>query len=339
MKILVTGGAGFIGSHTCDELLNSGYEIVIVDNLYNSSEKSLDRVRELTGKDFAFYPYDIRDKENMRKVFEEHKIDACIHFAGLKAVGESCREPLMYYDNNIGGTLALCEVMAEYNCKKIVFSSSATVYGMNNISPLKEDMKTGGTTNPYGTTKYMIEIILDDFHKADKDWAVTLLRYFNPIGAHKSGRIGENPNGIPNNLMPYITQVAIGKLPYLNVFGDDYNTPDGTGVRDYIHVVDLALGHVKAVEKILKDEPKVNVYNLGTGNGYSVLDIVKAFEQASGQKIEYKIAPRRPGDLDVCYSDATKAFNELGWKAERGLLEMCEDSWRWQSNNPNGFDD
>lgn len=339
MKILVTGGAGFIGSHTCVELLNAGYEIVIVDNLYNSSEKSLDRVRELTGKDFAFYPYDIRDKENMRKVFEEHKIDACIHFAGLKAVGESCREPLMYYDNNIGGTLALCEVMAEYNCKKIVFSSSATVYGMNNISPLKENMKTGGTTNPYGTTKYMIEIILDDFHKADKDWAVTLLRYFNPIGAHKSGRIGENPNGIPNNLMPYITQVAIGKLPYLNVFGDDYNTPDGTGVRDYIHVVDLALGHVKAVEKILKDEPKVNVYNLGTGNGYSVLDIVKAFEQASGQKIEYKIAPRRPGDLDVCYSDATKAFNELGWKAERGLLEMCEDSWRWQSNNPNGFDD
>ncbi len=339
MSILVTGGAGFIGSHTCVELLNSGYEIVIVDNLYNSSEKSLDRVRELTGKDFSFYPYDIRDKENMRKVFENHKIDACIHFAGLKAVGESCAKPLEYYDNNIGGTLALCEVMREYNCKKIVFSSSATVYGSSNISPLKEDMKTGGTTNPYGTTKYMIEIILDDFHKGDNEWAVTLLRYFNPIGAHKSGRIGENPNGIPNNLMPYITQVAIGKLPCLNVFGNDYNTHDGTGVRDYIHVVDLALGHVKAVEKILKDEPKVNVYNLGTGNGYSVLDIVKAFEQASGQKIEYKIAPRRPGDLDVCYSDATKAFEELGWKAERDLLEMCEDSWRWQSNNPNGFDD
>ena len=339
MTILVTGGAGFIGSHTCVELLNAGYDIVIVDNLYNSNEKSLDRVKELTGKDFTFYPYDIRDKENMKKIFENHKIDACIHFAGLKAVGESCREPLMYYDNNIGGTLALCEVMAEYGCKKIVFSSSATVYGNSNISPLKEDMKTGGTTNPYGTTKYMIEIILDDFHKADKDWGVTLLRYFNPIGAHKSGRIGENPNGIPNNLMPYITQVAIGKLPYLNVFGDDYNTPDGTGVRDYIHVVDLALGHVKAVEKILKDEPAVNIYNLGTGNGYSVLDIVKAFEQASGQKIEYKIAPRRPGDLDVCYSDASKAFNELGWKAERELLEMCEDSWRWQSNNPNGFDD
>lgn len=339
MTILVTGGAGFIGSHTCVELLNAGYDIVIVDNLYNSNEKSLDRVKELTGKDFTFYPYDIRDKENMKKIFENHKIDACIHFAGLKAVGESCREPLMYYDNNIGGTLALCEVMAEYGCKKIVFSSSATVYGNSNISPLKEDMKTGGTTNPYGTTKYMIEIILDDFHKADKEWGVTLLRYFNPIGAHKSGRIGENPNGIPNNLMPYITQVAIGKLPYLNVFGDDYDTHDGTGVRDYIHVVDLAIGHVKAVDKILKDEPAVNVYNLGTGNGYSVLDIVKAFEQASGQKIEYKIAPRRPGDLDVCYSDASKAFNELGWKADRGLLEMCEDSWRWQSNNPNGFDE
>ena len=336
-KILVTGGAGFIGSHTCVELLNAGYDIVVVDNLYNSSEKSLDRVRELTGKDFAFYPYDIRDKENMQKIFDEHKIDACIHFAGLKAVGESCRKPLEYYDNNIGGTLALCEVMKNNGCKKIVFSSSATVYGMENVSPLKEDMKTGGTTNPYGTTKYMIEIILEDFHKADSDWAVTLLRYFNPIGAHKSGKIGENPNGIPNNLMPYITQVAIGKLPYLNVFGNDYDTHDGTGVRDYIHVVDLALGHVKALEKILANEPKVNIYNLGTGNGYSVLDIVKAFEQASGQKIEYKIAPRRPGDLDVCYSDASKAFNELGWKAERGLLEMCEDSWRWQSNNPNGF--
>ncbi len=339
MKILVTGGAGFIGSHTCVELLNAGYDIVVVDNLYNSSEKSLDRVRELTGKDFAFYPFDIRDKENMRKIFEDHKIDACIHFAGLKAVGESVRKPLEYYDNNIGGTLALCEVMREYGCKKIVFSSSATVYGSTNISPLKEDMKTGGTTNPYGTTKYMIEIILDDFHKGDNEWAVTLLRYFNPIGAHKSGRIGENPNGIPNNLMPYITQVAIGKLPYLNVFGDDYDTHDGTGVRDYIHVVDLALGHVKAVEKILKDEPAVNVYNLGTGNGYSVLDIVKAFEQASGQKIEYKIVDRRPGDLDVCYSDASKAWEELGWKAERGLLEMCEDSWRWQSGNPNGFED
>lgn len=337
MKILVTGGAGFIGSHTCVELLNAGYEVVVVDNLYNSSEKSLERVREITGKDFSFYKYDIRDKENMRKIFEEHKIDACIHFAGLKAVGESCHKPLEYYDNNIGGTLALCEVMRDAGCKKIVFSSSATVYGMNNVSPLKEDMKTGGTTNPYGTTKYMIEIILEDFHKADSDWAVTLLRYFNPIGAHKSGKIGENPNGIPNNLMPYVTQVAIGKLPCLSVFGDDYDTPDGTGVRDYIHVVDLALGHVKAVEKILSSTPDVNIYNLGTGNGYSVLDIVKAFEQASGQKVNYKIVPRRDGDLATCYSDPSKAERELGWKAERGLLEMCEDSWRWQSMNPNGF--
>lgn len=339
MKILVTGGAGFIGSHTCVELLNAGYEIVVVDNLYNSSKKSLERVRELTGKDFAFYPFDIRDKDNMRKIFKEHKIDACIHFAGLKAVGESCQKPLEYYDNNIGGTLALCEVMREFNCKKIVFSSSATVYGMNNISPLKENMKTGGTTNPYGTTKYMIEIILEDFHKADSDWAVTLLRYFNPIGAHKSGRIGENPNGIPNNLMPYITQVAIGKRPFLSVYGNDYDTHDGTGVRDYIHVVDLALGHVKAVEKIVKDTPDVNIYNLGTGKGYSVLDVVNAFEQASGQHIEYKIVERRPGDIATCYSDASKAYNELGWKAERGLLEMCEDSWRWQSTNPNGFEE
>ena len=329
MKILVTGGAGFIGSHTCVELLNAGYEIVIVDNLYNSSEKSLDRVRELTGKDFAFYPYDIRDKENMRKVFEEHKIDACIHFAGLKAVGESCREPLMYYDNNIGGTLALCQVMAEYDCKKIVFSSSATVYGMNNISPLKEDMKTGGTTNPYGTTKYMIEIILEDFHKGDNDWAVTLLRYFNPIGAHKSGRIGENPNGIPNNLMPYITQVAIGKLPCLSVFGDDYDTHDGTGVRDYIHVVDLALGHVKAVEKILKDEPKVNIYNLGTGNGYSVLDLVNTFMRVNNIEVKYKIQARRPGDIDACYADPSYAFEKLHWKAEKGIEEMCEDAYNF----------
>lgn len=339
MKILVTGGAGFIGSHTCVELLNSGYEIVVVDNLYNSSKKSLERVRELTGKDFDFYECDIRDKEGMRKVFSEHKIDACIHFAGLKAVGESCKKPLEYYDNNIGGTLALCEVMREFGCKKIVFSSSATVYGMNNVSPLKETMKTGGTTNPYGTTKYMIEIILEDFHKADSEWGVTLLRYFNPIGAHKSGRIGENPSGIPNNLMPYITQVAIGKLPCLTVFGNDYDTHDGTGVRDYIHVVDLADGHVKAVNKLLNSEPAVNIYNLGTGKGYSVLDIVNAFEQASGKKIEYKISERRPGDIATCYADASKAYEELGWKAQRGLLEMCEDSWRWQSMNPNGYDD
>lgn len=339
MKILVTGGAGYIGSHTCVELLNAGWDVVVVDNLYNSSEKSLDRVRELTGKDFAFYKCDIRDKDAMREVFKAHKIDACIHFAGLKAVGESCQKPLEYYDNNIGGTLALCEVMREFGCKKIVFSSSATVYGMNNVSPLKEDMQTGGTTNPYGTTKYMIEIILSDFYKADNDWSVTLLRYFNPIGAHKSGRIGENPNGIPNNLMPYITQVAIGKLPYLSVYGNDYPTPDGTGVRDYIHVVDLALGHVKAVEKIVSSPSGVNIYNLGTGVGYSVLDIVKAFNKAYGSEIPYKIAPRRPGDIATCYSDASKAYKELGWKAERGIEEMCEDSWRWQSMNPNGFDD
>ena len=337
--ILVTGGAGFIGSHTCVELINAGYEPIILDNLCNSKSESIKRIKEISGKDVKFYECDIRDREGLDKVFAENKIDAVIHFAGLKAVGESCEKPLEYYDNNIGGTVILCEAMKAANCKKIVFSSSATVYGSENVSPLKEDMPEGKTTNPYGTTKYMIEIILDDFHKGDNEWAVTLLRYFNPIGAHKSGRIGENPNGIPNNLMPYITQVAIGKLPYLNVFGDDYDTHDGTGVRDYIHVVDLAIGHVKAVDKILRDEPAVNVYNLGTGNGYSVLDIVKAFEQASGQKIEYKIAPRRPGDLDVCYSDASKAFNELGWKADRGLLEMCEDSWRWQSNNPNGFDE
>ena len=339
MKILVTGGAGYIGSHTCVELLNAGYDIVVVDNLYNASEKSLDRVKELTGKDFPFYKVDIRDKEGLRKVFGEHKVDAVIHFAGLKAVGESTKKPLEYYDNNIGGTLCLCEVMREFGCKKIVFSSSATVYGMNNVSPLKEDMKTGGTTNPYGTTKYMIEIILEDLQKADPEWSVTLLRYFNPIGAHKSGRIGENPNGIPNNLMPYITQVAIGKLPFLSVYGSDYDTPDGTGVRDYIHVVDLALGHVKAVEKIMSTEPAVNIYNLGTGKGYSVLDIIKAFNKAYGKEIPYKMVDRRPGDIAVCYSDASKALNELGWKAERDIEEMCEDSWRWQSNNPNGFED
>lgn len=337
MKILVTGGAGFIGTHTCVELLNAGYDVTVVDNLYNSSEKTLDRVRKITGKEFDFYPYDIRDKEKMRSVFKAHKFDACIHFAGLKCVPESIKKPLEYYDNNIGGTLALCEVMSEFGCKKIVFSSSATVYGSENVSPLREDMKTGGTTNPYGTTKYMIELILKDFHIADSEWGITLLRYFNPIGAHKSGLIGDNPNGIPNNLMPYITQVAIGKLPYLNVNGNDYDTPDGTGIRDYIHVVDLAIGHVKAVEQLINDKPDVHIYNLGTGKGYSVLDIVKAFEQASGCKIKYKIADRRPGDIAVCYSDASKALNELGWKAERGLLEMCEDSWRWQSMNPNGF--
>ncbi len=339
MAILVTGGTGFIGSHTSVELVKAGYDIVLVDNYYNSSPKSLERIEELTGQPIKFYECDIRDKEGMSRIFEENKIEAVIHFAGLKAVGESCQKPMEYYDNNIGGTLALCEVMRKYNCKNIVFSSSATVYGMNNVSPLKEDMKTGGTTNPYGTTKYMIEIILEDIVKSDDEWNVTLLRYFNPIGAHKSGRIGENPNGIPNNLMPYITQVAIGKLKELSVFGNDYDTHDGTGVRDYIHVVDLAEGHVKAVDNILEGKKGVQVFNLGTGTGYSVLDIVKAFEKASGVKIPYKIAPRRPGDIATCYSDPSKAKAVLGWEAKRDINEMCEDSWRWQSQNPNGFED
>ena len=339
MAIRVTGGAGFIGSHTCVELLNAGYEIVVVDNYYNANPKSLERVKELTGKDFKSYECDIRDSEGMDKIFKENKIDAVIHFAGLKAVGESCQKPIEYYDNNIGGTLKLCDVMRNNGCKNIVFSSSATVYGMNNVSPLKETMKTGGTTNPYGTTKYMIEIILEDIYKSDNEWNVTLLRYFNPIGAHGSGRIGENPNGIPNNLMPYITQVAIGKRPYLSVYGDDYDTPDGTGIRDYIHVVDLADGHVKAVKNILEGDKGVQIFNLGTGKGYSVLDIVKAFSKAYGKELPYKIAPRRPGDLAVCYSDPTKAKEVLGWEAKRGIDDMCRDSWNWQSKNPNGYDD
>lgn len=339
MAILVTGGAGFIGSHTCVELLNAGYEIVVVDNYYNASPKALERVKELTGKDFKSYNCDVRDSEGMDKIFKENKIDAVIHFAGLKAVGESCQKPIEYYDNNIGGTLKLCDVMRNNGCKNIVFSSSATVYGMNNASPLKETMKTGGTTNPYGTTKYMIEIILEDIYKSDNEWNVTLLRYFNPIGAHESGRIGENPNGIPNNLMPYITQVAIGKRPYLSVYGDDYDTPDGTGVRDYIHVVDLADGHVKAVKNILEGNKGVQIFNLGTGKGYSVLDIVKAFSKAYGKELPYKIAPRRPGDLAVCYSDPTKAKEVLGWEAKRDIDDMCRDSWNWQSKNPNGYDD
>ncbi len=336
MSILVTGGAGFIGSHTCVELLNAGYEIVVMDNFYNSNPESLNRIKKITGKDFKFYEADIRDREALDKIFSENEIEAVIHFAGLKAVGESCRKPLEYYENNIGGTVTLCEAMRDAGCKKIVFSSSATVYGGENQSPLTENMKIGGTTNPYGTTKYMIELILQDIYASDNDWSITVLRYFNPIGAHESGMIGENPNGIPNNLMPYVTQVAIGKLPQLSVFGDDYDTHDGTGVRDYIHVVDLALGHIKAVEKVLSGSG-INVYNLGTGTGYSVLDIVKAFEKASGRKINYKIAPRRDGDLATCYSDPSKAFTELGWKAERNLDKMCEDSWRWQKNNPNGF--
>lgn len=339
MAILVTGGAGFIGSHTCVELLNAGYEIVVVDNYYNANPKSLERVKELTGKDFKSYECDIRDSEGMDKIFKENKIDAVIHFAGLKAVGESCQKPIEYYDNNIGGTLKLCDVMRNNGCKNIVFSSSATVYGMKNVSPLKETMKTGGTTNPYGTTKYMIEIILEDIYKSDNEWNVTLLRYFNPIGAHESGRIGENPSGIPNNLMPYITQVAIGKRPFLSVYGNDYDTPDGTCIRDYIHVVDLADGHVKAVNNILDGKKGVQIFNLGTGKGYSVLDIVKAFSKAYGKELPYKIAPRRPGDLAVCFSDPTKAKKVLGWEAKRGIDDMCRDSWNWQSKNPNGYDD
>lgn len=336
MAILVTGGAGFIGSHTCVELLKADYEIIIVDNFYNSKPEVLNRVQELSGKDFKFYECDILDREGLTKIFDENQVDAVIHFAGLKGVGESCEIPLTYYENNVTGTILLCQVMAEANCKKIVFSSSATVYGMNNPSPLREDMPTGGVSNPYGRTKYTIEGILQDLYEADKEWSISLLRYFNPIGAHKSGRIGEDPNGIPNNLMPYISQVAIGKLPILNVFGNDFDTHDGTGVRDYIHVVDLALGHLYAVKKVLQDTG-LDIYNLGTGVGYSVLDIIQAFEKVNQVKIPYQIVQRRGGDIATCYADASKAWEELGWKTERGIEEMCEDTWRWQSQNPNGF--
>lgn len=335
--VLVTGGAGFIGSHTSVELLNAGYDIIILDNFVNSKPESLKRIKELTGKDFNFYQADIRDEEAMTKVFAENKIDAVIHFAGLKSVPQSVKEPLNYYDNNIAGTVCLCRVMDKAGCKKLVFSSSATVYGSKNPSPLREDMPTGGTTNPYGTTKYFIEQILQDLCVSDSEWGVSILRYFNPIGAHKSGRIGEDPNGIPGNLMPYITQVAIGKLECLNVCGNDYPTPDGTGVRDYIHVVDLALGHIKALDRLLKVKG-CEVYNLGTGKGYSVLDVVKAFEKASGIKINYRIAPRRAGDVACCYADATKAKEVLGWQAQYDIDDMCADSWRWQSQNPNGLE-
>lgn len=336
-KILVTGGAGFIGSHTCVELLEAGYEVVIVDNFSNSKPEALNRIKKITGKDFAFYEADLLDLAALEKIFEENKIDAVIHFAGLKAVGESVQKPVEYYHNNITGTLMLIKAMRKYGCKKIVFSSSATVYGPVNKAPYTEDMPTSAT-NPYGYTKVMIEQILRDVYVSDNDWSVSLLRYFNPIGAHKSGLIGEDPNGIPNNLLPYICQVAVGKLEKLGVFGDDYDTPDGTGVRDYIHVVDLALGHVKAIEK-LNDNPGIAIYNLGTGNGYSVLDIVKNFEAATGIHIPYVIKERRPGDIATCYCDAGKAERELHWKAERDLKTMCADSWRWQKNNPNGYDD
>ena len=337
MSILVTGGAGDIGSHTSIELLQAGYDIVIVDNFCNSKPESLNRIEELTGKKPKFYEVDILDREGLNKVFDENNIEAVIHFAGLKAVGESVEKPIEYYENNISGTLVLCDVMRKHNVKKIVFSSSATVYGMNNKVPFSEDMPTASATNPYGSTKLFIEQILSDIYISDNEWSVALLRYFNPIGAHESGRIGEDPNGIPNNLMPYITQVAVGKRKELSVFGNDYDTHDGTGVRDYIHVVDLAKGHLKAVGKVLSSNG-VEAYNLGTGIGYSVLDVVNSFEKASGQKVPYKIVERRAGDIATCYADATKALRELGWKAEKNLDDMCRDSWRWQKNNPNGYD-
>lgn len=337
MAILVCGGTGYIGSHTVVELQEAGQEVVILDNLSNSSLKTLDRIEALTGKRPTFYQVDILDREGLSQVFEKEKIHSCIHFAGLKAVGESVQKPWEYYQNNIAGTLVLLDVMREHQVKNIIFSSSATVYGNPAMIPITEDCPKGICTNPYGWTKSMLEQILMDMQKADPSWNIIILRYFNPIGAHKSGTMGENPNGIPNNLMPYITQVAVGKLKELGVFGDDYDTPDGTGVRDYIHVVDLAKGHVKAVEKI-NENPGLQIYNLGTGVGYSVLDIVKNFEQASGVKIPYVIKPRRAGDIATCYSDAKKAERELGWRAEKTILEMCEDSWRWQSQNPNGYE-
>lgn len=336
MAILVTGGAGYIGSHTCVELLKEGYEVVVADNLCNSSEKSLERVEQIAGKKVKFYKADLLDRQALNEVFEKEQIDSVIHFAGLKAVGESVQKPLEYYYNNITGTLILCDVMREHGCKNIVFSSSATVYGDPAFIPITEECPKGSCTNPYGQTKSMLEQILTDLNAADSEWNVILLRYFNPIGAHESGLIGEDPKGIPNNLVPYIAQVAVGKLDHLNVFGNDYDTHDGTGVRDYIHVVDLAVGHVRAIEK-LRDKEGVLVYNLGTGIGYSVLDVVKAYEKACGKEIRYEIKERRAGDIAVCYSEASKAERELHWKAERGIEQMCADSWRWQSQNPEGY--
>ncbi|MDY6104641.1 MAG: UDP-glucose 4-epimerase GalE [Acetatifactor sp.] len=338
MKILVTGGAGFIGSHTVVELQEAGYDVVVMDNLSNSSEKSLERVQKITGKQVPFYKADILDREALEQIFSEQEIGAVIHFAGLKAVGESVEKPWEYYENNIAGTLTLVDVMRKHNVKNIIFSSSATVYGNPAFIPITEECPKGQCTNPYGWTKSMLEQILSDIQKADPEWNVILLRYFNPIGAHKSGTIGENPNGIPNNLMPYITQVAVGKRQELGVFGNDYNTHDGTGVRDYIHVVDLAQGHVKALKKI-EENAGLKIYNLGTGVGYSVLDVVKNFEDATGVKIPYSIKPRRAGDIDSCYADASLAKKELDWEAKYGIREMCEDSWRWQKNNPNGYDE
>lgn len=338
MAVLVTGGAGYIGSHTCVELLESGYEVVVMDNLYNSNEKALERVEQITGKKLKFYNADMLDKEAVSQIFENEEIDSVIHFAGYKAVGESVRKPLEYYHNNITGTLNLCDVMRRHGVKKIIFSSSATVYGDPAFVPITEDCPKGQITNPYGQTKAMLEQILTDLHVSDPEWSVVLLRYFNPIGAHRAGIIGEDPKGIPNNLVPYIAQVAVGKLERLGVFGDDYDTPDGTGVRDYIHVVDLAKGHVKAMQKFA-EEPQVRIYNLGTGKGYSVLQVLHAFEKACGKTLPYEIKPRRAGDIAQCYADPSKAKRELGWEAQYGIEEMCADSWRWQSSNPNGYND
>ena len=334
MKILVTGGAGYIASHTNVLLLEKGYDVVVIDNLSNSCRESIVRVEELTGKKITFYEGDCRDRETLAKIFTENKIDAVIHFAGLKAVGESCAKPMLYYDNNLNSNLVLAETMAKYGCKKLVFSSSATVYGIPEKLPLTEECPLS-TTNPYGATKLMGEQMFSDFQRADKEWHIMLLRYFNPVGAHESGKIGEDPRGIPNNLMPYVSQVAVGKLPYLNVFGNDYPTPDGTGVRDYIHVVDLAEAHIKALEHI--DEYGVGIFNVGTGVGYSVLDMVKAFEKACGHEIPYKIAPRRSGDVAECYANCDKAKIQLGFTAKHNLEDMCRDLWKWQSENPKGY--
>ena len=338
MKILLTGGAGYIGSHTIIELDKAGHSVVVVDNLYNSNPKALERVGEIIGKQIPFYKADIRDAEAMAKVFEAEKPEAVIHFAGLKAVGESVAKPLEYYHNNMTGTFILLDVMRNHGCKNIIFSSSATVYGDPAIIPITEQCPKGHCTNPYGQTKSMLEEVLMDVQKADKEWNVVILRYFNPIGAHQSGKIGENPNGIPNNLMPYITQLAIGKRPELGVFGSDYDTHDGTGVRDYIHVCDLAAGHVCALKAIQRN-CGLGIYNLGTGHGYSVLDVVKAFEKANGVPVKYSLKPRRPGDIATCYCDPTKAKEELDWQAQYGIEEMCRDAWNWQKNNPNGYED
>ena len=332
MSILVTGGAGYIGSHTVVELLNSGREVVIIDNFSNSKPEVLENIKKITGKDFKFYEINYLDKEKLEKVFEENKIEAVMNFAGYKAVGESTKKPLEYYENNISGALVLLKTMQKYNVKKFIFSSSATVYGEPEQIPITEECKTGGTTNPYGTTKLFIEQILQDLYKSDNSWDIAILRYFNPVGAHESGLIGEEPQGIPNNLMPYIVRVASGELEQLSVFGNDYNTPDGTGVRDYIHVVDLAKGHINAIEKLEKENKGIFVYNLGTGTGYSVLDMVKAFEESTEQKVNYKIVERRPGDIATCYSNPEKAKTELGWEANKTLKDMCKDSWRYIQN-------